>query len=270
MKKLFYIVFALSLFSCSTDNDATENSQADLEPDKGYIFEMDLRSVMPSPEKYYRFSYESGRLKSMLGRSYHHSSIGSVFHPDVLTLFTYSNNKVQIDYLGPEGSEVYRTAYYLMENNRPVKEEIYDNYTKYPSYLVTSKTYTYENNKIKIYQKRGGVEYYTTYFFDSQQNLTKSEILQKAGGIDEKVTTTTYSDFDNAKNPFKKLYLINDDFYEKGLSTNNFRTKETVSQYLPTPTNGNTNYPPGYAKDQWSYNYDSNGQILLYYPLKKL
>lgn len=154
MKKLFYIVFALSLFSCSTDNDATENSQADLEPDKGYIFEMDLRSVMPSPEKYYRFSYESGRLKSMLGRSYHYSSIGSVFLPDVLTLFTYSNNKVQIDYLEPEGSEVYTAAYYLMENNRPVKKEIYENYNKYPSYLVTSKTYTYENNKIKYTKKR--------------------------------------------------------------------------------------------------------------------
>lgn len=68
--------------------------------------------------------------------------------------------------------------------------------------------------------------------------------FKKTGGVDNKVTTTIYSDYDTAKNPFRKLYLVNEDFYEKGLSANNFRAKKTTSQYLPTPANGNMIYPP--------------------------
>lgn len=154
MKKLFYVVLALGLFSCSTNDDVVENTKADLEPDKGYIFEMDRRSAMPSPEKYYRFTYENGHLKSMLGRSYSLLNVGEHFYPDVLTKLTYPHNKVQIDFFEMEDSSVYITASYSMENNMPVKAEFYENYKGYPPYLVTSKTYSYEKHKIKIYPRR--------------------------------------------------------------------------------------------------------------------
>lgn len=266
MKRIFYVLFILSLFSCSTNNDTIENTPTEIEPEKGYIFEMDYRSTMPDPNHYYQFTYENGRLKNILGKFYTFSG----FSPNVLTQLTYSNNTVKIDYFEREDVHGYKTIYYTMENNRPVKSEKYQNYNGYPSYLETAKTYAYGPNKITTYVKKGGYEYYTTYYLDSNNNLSKSEVLEKMGGVDNKITTTTYSDFDNAGNPFKKLYLINDDFYEKSLSTNNFRATNTISQYLPTPANGNMTYPPGYSNSQWSYNYDTNGQVLLYFPLKKL
>lgn len=270
MKKLFYIVLTLSLFSCSTNDDSVENTQTDPELDRGYVFEMDQRFPLKSPELYYQFTYENGRLKNILGRYYpSYSGIG-YFNANVLTQLTYTQNKVQIDYLEAEGVAGYKTVTYLMDHNRPIKFEQYQNYPGYPSYLERSKSYTYEQDKITTYEKRGGWELYTFYYFNNQKNLIKSETLEKTGGVDNKVTTTIYSDYDTAKNPFRKLYLVNEDFYEKGLSANNFRAKKTTSQYLPTPANGNMTYPPGYANSEWTYNYDSNGQVLLYFPLKKI
>jgi hypothetical protein len=105
---------------------------------------------------------------------------------------------------------------------------------------------------------------FSTYYFDSNNNLSKSETLEKAGDKNKQFTTTVYSDFDNAKNPFKKLYLINDDFYEKSLSKNNFRAKESVIEYAESP--GGITPQPGISKAKWTYNYDAHGQVLLYFP----
>lgn len=59
MKKIFYILLVLSLSSCGSTNDESitvnENQTEDLQPDKGYIFEMDQRTTLSSPEKYYQF-----------------------------------------------------------------------------------------------------------------------------------------------------------------------------------------------------------------------
>lgn len=103
MKKIFYILLVLGLFSCSTNDEAvTEIQTEDLQPDKGYIFEMDQRSTLASPEKYYQFFYENGRLQKMLGRNYFVTANFQFFYPDVITQLTYTNNKVQIDYLETE------------------------------------------------------------------------------------------------------------------------------------------------------------------------
>jgi len=265
MKKIFYILFALSLFSCSTNDEAVaENQTEDLQPDKGYIFEMDQRKTLPSPEKYYRFFYENGHLQKMLGRNYSVTADSQFFYPDVITQLTYTNNKIQIDYLESGTTSGYRTTSYLMENSKPVKAEQYYKYNDGVSELEMSRTYTYGSNTISVYTKRGYQELFSTYYFDSNNNLSKSETLEKAGDKNKQFTTTVYSDFDNAKNPFKKLYLINDDFYEKSLSKNNFRAKESVIEYAESP--GGITPQPGISKAKWTYNYDAHGQILLYFP----
>jgi hypothetical protein len=268
MKKILYIFLVLGFSSCSSTNDdsitVNENQTVDLQPDKGYIFEMDQRTTLPGPEKYYQFFYENGRLQKMLGRNYFVTANIQFFYPDVITQLTYTNNKIQVDYFESETTSGYRTTSYLMENNRPVTaEKYYKNGTV--TELEMTRNYTYGFNTINVYTKRGYQELFTTYYFDGNSNLSKSETLEKAGGKNKQLTTTLYSDFDNAKNPFKKLFLINDDFYEKSLSTNNFRAKESVIEYAEYP---NTGIPPqpGVSKSKWTYNYDQNGQVLLYFP----
>jgi len=265
MKKIFYILLVLGLFSCSTNDEAvTEIQTEDLQPDKGYIFEMDQRSTFASPEKYYQFFYENGHLQKMLGRNYIVTSNYQYFDPNVTTQLTYTSDKVRIDYFEPGITSGYRIAFYMMENNRPVKAEQHYKNGAFAE-LEMSRTYTYGSNTISLYTKHGYQEFFTTYYFDGNNNLSKSETLEKIVGEKKKFTTTVYSDFDNAKNPFKKLFLINDDFYEKSLSKNNFRTKESVTEYAE--------YPDGTApqseisKAKWTYNYDANGQVLLYFPL---
>lgn len=122
----------------------------------------------------------------------------------------------------------------------------------------SEKTYSYQTDKIVVHEKTYTWEYITTYFFDSNENLIKSERLEKSGGIDSKLTTTFYSNFDTAKNPFKKLYLCNDNFYEKSLSKNNYRKIDYTVQDLQ-----NTQFPPGSGHSEWTYSYGSDGQVIL-------
>lgn len=264
MKKIFYFLFALSVISCSSDDDiVSENQQAtaDLKPEKAYAFYTDFpKAPMLSPLNYYTFSYENEKLVKMTGKVQEFSNVGYLFLSEPYRTLSYNDNKVELKY----SDDPYTTVIYTMESDRPKKSELYI-YDE----LVTSKSYTYESNKVMIYEDsyNKNREAFTTYFFDSNKNLIKSEKLEKSGGMDIKFTSTIYSDFDNAKNPFKKLVLINDNFYEKSLSANNFRKREAVIQYLPNAANGNIQLPPGFDNSQWTYQYDSNGQVLLYHPL---
>lgn len=260
MKKLLYLIFVLNLMSCSVNNDVLEDQQditVDLEPNKAFVHNMQFPKIISLDLKYYTFNYENGRLIKMVGKL---MSNGLFFSEPYISL-SYNNNKVTLKHSDDPNNIVV----YTMENNILKSAELY----MYDNILVSKKSYTYETDKVIVYEDRFNKnnEVLTTFFFDSNKNLTKSEKLEKSGGMDMKFTTVTYLDFDHAKNPFKKLSLMNDNFYEKSLSANNFRAIEAISQNLPNPANGNTQYPPGYLNSQWTYPYDFNGEILLYHAL---
>ncbi|MFP3681878.1 hypothetical protein SB725_32845, partial [Pseudomonas sp. SIMBA_041] len=65
------------------------------------------------------------------------------FSPDAYRTLSYNNNKVELKY----SDNSYTTLVYTMENGKPKKSELYiDNE------LVTSKSYTYESNKVMVYE----------------------------------------------------------------------------------------------------------------------
>lgn len=241
--------------SCGSDEDiVSENQQqiADLTPEKALVHYMEFPKILPLSPSYYTFNYENERLIKMNGKM----EQNGFFSPEAYCTLLYNNNEVKLKY----SDDAYTTLVYTMENGKPKKSElfIYDE-------LVTKKSYTYESNKVMVYEDtyNKSKEVFITYFFDSNQNLIKSEKLEKSGGLDKTLTTTSYSNFDHAKNPFKKFFLINDNLYEKSLSINNFRKVEgTVYQFY----NPNQ-FPPGSFKSEWTYQYDSNGQVLLYHSL---
>lgn len=268
MKKLFYFLFILGIISCTNSDDILENQQIsqDLEPDKAYAHYIDFPNINVSlyPSWYYTFNYENGRLIKMTGRSIYYQGIGYLFNSESYYSLIYNNNKVQVQ----DSQYLNTTKVYTIENSKPIQAVSYIHNFDGDEVSKTS-TYTYETNKIIVYENiyNGNMEIYTTYFFDSNKNLIKSEKLEKTYGVNKRLKITNYLNFDNANNPYKKLGLINEDFYEKSLSTNNYRKIESTSQHFPNPYNGNIQLPPGYEIANLTYKYDSNGQVLLYHPL---
>jgi len=268
-KKLFCLFFALSVISCSHDNVLEE--QEDLQPEKilpPYVYP----GVGFMTGGYFKCEYDNGKLVKMYGRYLNSGQMGGIgqFDSDSLMTFTYNNDEVKLEfyYFGVDSGMV---IIYTMKNGRPIKSELYYRDFIGPDMLAKTTTYTYENNKIIVYDDKynKNMEVITTYFFDYNKNLIKSEKLEKSGGIDRKLTITNYSNFDKAKNPFKKFSLVYDQyniddqiFYVKSLSANNYRKMEGTIQLLNTP------FPNGNFKSEWTYQYDSNGQVVLYHPLQ--
>ncbi|WP_415325548.1 hypothetical protein [Chryseobacterium sp. MMS23-Vi53] len=261
IKKLFYLFFALVIISCSTSNDVLEEQnniqQEDLQPEKILPFYAYTNANF-LVGGYFRCLYDNGRLIKIYGKYVKSQTVlvPDTFNSDTFTGLTYNNDQVKLEY----SDNPHEVIIYTIENNRPKKSELYI-YDE----LVTSIKYTYEADKITIYKDiyNKNREELIKYFFDSNKNLTKSERLEKSGGVETKLTITNYSNFDNAKNPFKKLSLINETFYEKSLSANNYRKIEGTTELLNTQHP----FPNGNFKSEWTYQYDSNGQVLLYHPL---
>lgn len=268
MKKILYILLGISLLSCSSTNDditnVTEEVQTSISPpEKGYAFYVDSPFTPIGADAYYKFIYSNGNLTEISGKAAWLTS-GYLF--DTLTSLSYEGYKVTVSYSWFPGVHPIYTRY-TMKDGKPLNAE----YSKWDEvkadYIVYQrKSYTYEKNKIKIEISKKGVleeEISTvTYYFNDANNLIKSEEIKKMGGVDAYLTTTVYSDFDKAGNPFKKFGLVNDILYEKSLSVNNFRKSESTEVYLLNPNN-----PPFVSLNVNFYKYDSNGQVMLYHPL---
>ncbi|MFP3802749.1 hypothetical protein, partial [Paraburkholderia sp. SIMBA_027] len=85
------------------------------------------------------------------------------------TYLTYQGNEAKISY----SFDSDLTNVYTLQNNRPIKEVLY-----IQDYVQGTKTYTYENDKIKIYLKPTNSlsDYFVTYYFNPvTKNLIKSE-----------------------------------------------------------------------------------------------
>lgn len=260
MKKLFYFLFILGIISCSTSSDnILENQQTptDLEPNKAFAYYMESpKLALLQPSWYYTFNYENGRLIKMTGKfvKSENAWLPDSFYSDSFTTLSYHNNQIELKF----SNDTYPTIVYTMENDKPKKAELYNQFNE----LITVKNYTYESGKIKIYSKTYTFETYYTYYLGSNNNLIKSEKLEKSGGVDKTLTTTTYSNFDSSKNPFKKMYLLNDNLYEKSLSSNNYKKINYTIQNLESPQS-----LPGKGDAEWTYQYDSNNQVVLYHQL---
>ncbi len=255
MKKLFYILCIVGIFSsCNNDENIIVTDQ-DLQPEKISAFIASFPKSYSSidPHLNYEFSYENGLLKKASGKVVTPTPGVTIFITDQYSSFSYTNDKVSIQHseMADNGA---KKEICNMENGKLKSRYLYD----VSDFLFSEKTYSYQTDKIVVHEKKYTWEYFTTYFFDSNQNLIKSEKLEKAEGVDSKLTTTFYSNFDTAKNPFKKLYLCNDNFYEKSLSKNNYRKINYTVQDLQNPQ-----FPPGSGHSEWTYFYDSNGQVIL-------
>lgn len=171
----------------------------------------------------------------------------------------YDKNEIKIITTTSPGSSSY--VLNTIDNDRVIKSEQYQMSSINQKYYLSGRShYTYENDKIIVNNEPIGTDNTTvfTYYFNSDHNLIKSEELTKYKGVNRTLSTFVYSDFDNSKNPFKKMWFIN---YRKSLSANNYRTL----QY--TYTDFNSGFTDPTLTYHYIYKYDADGQLLLYHPL---
>ncbi|WP_106917381.1 hypothetical protein [Chryseobacterium aurantiacum] len=246
MKKIFYVLLGICMLSCSSNDEAVEDTR-DLQPDKAYGFYIDApySSSTPVNNTHYQFTYENDNLKTVFR---------SAQPPWLIFSLLYQDNQIKV-FSGNISSNAY--VLHKIENNRTIKSEYYN----FSSELFKTKLYYYAENMISTHEKEGNRDVYITYYFNSANNLFKQEILEQKNGLNLGIKTIIYSDYDKAKNPFKKLRLINDICFVKSLSANNFRKIESSYYDLAS---GSTTQTEVYNCD---YKYDSNGQVLLYHPL---
>ncbi|AZB01464.1 hypothetical protein EG359_18445 [Chryseobacterium joostei] len=258
MKKIFYFLLGVFLLSCSGSNDDVVDDMVlehALQPEKAYVnyFEDPFSYIMSS--SYYQFTYKDNNLMQI-------SEFSGSYLTSKISL-SYSNTQIKVS------SDSYGSDYllYSVSNNKPLKLDCYLNgklyYTQY---------YIYEQGMIKVLKEFA--EWYdkelTTYYFDIEHNLTKSEVVKISYGVEKSLDTYIYSNFDKAQNPYKSLWMLDnlrfinlDDnlIFAKSLSFNNFKRIEHTFKDLVKDQNSYT------ETHEYNYKYDSNGQVLLYHPL---
>lgn len=94
-----------------------------------------------------------------------------------------------------------------------------------------------------------------TFEYNSSGNLIRTtKITRYIDNFILEKKITEFSDYDNAKNPFKKMILL-DDFFYRALSRNNYRRIEEKTYFFEELTSSNF-----YS---WTFPYDSNGNLIL-------
>lgn len=263
MKKILYILLGICMLSCSTSNDdeVVVEEAPGVYPDKAYTIYLSglFVSGPPTNSSHYQFTYTNGNLTGITNKFEPWPEYPDLQDYPNISLF-YENNQIKVLTTSP--GEYARFTIYTMDGKRPVKSEYYIMAINQKYYLNNTAYYTYEKNKITINREYRGTDKtrVSTYYFDDNHNLTKSEDISKSQYSGEFVQMYVYSDFDKAKNPFKSLWLFEGATYLKSLSTNNFRKVEYTSGYANTG-----DFEPTITQT-YTYKYDADGQVQLYHP----
>lgn len=259
---LTFLTLGILLFSCSSNEEEIENNQNNA----SLITKMSPYSLTSVNQSglYTYFEYDTNKRLTKKIRGF--GPLG--FSNDIYTSLVYDNNIVTIenfstskDFTIPKNS-IYITlndAMQIQEKEIPFdfnrvwdKKQVY-NYSN--NKLVEIKT-TFPNYP---YDSTDPTDYIITYsekfYYDSNGNLSKTEYFEQHNGINkgEKIVRI-FENYDNAPNPLKRFYLLNQYFYGS-ISKNNYR-KYTEIHYdddMMTSTN----------ETSWTYLYDTNGNILV-------
>ncbi|WP_143095996.1 hypothetical protein [Pedobacter insulae] len=190
-----------------------------------------------------------------------------VFTKDVYVSLIYNDNKVTVSELsGSSLSTIARNpSYYTLNNSNKIAQREIPN--KFNSLIEEKQSYIYSGNnlvEIETYLKspRSPIEpgdfiltYSEKFYYDSNNNLIKTEYLRKNNGIEkgEKIVRT-FEDYDRSINPTKRFFLLDEYFY-RSLSKNNFR-KYTEVRSVDGILNAS-------IERKWTFIYDGNGNIII-------
>ncbi|WP_374445662.1 hypothetical protein [Epilithonimonas sp.] len=276
MKNIFKLcLFSLALLSCSRDNEE-KIVEDDLLITKMSSLVLYTNSVSyGNSDLFLKFDYDNekrlvkktGGFLSVSGST----GFGGFFTDKIYTSLVYNGNNVtvedfssSIDFTVPKNSK-----YFILDNNKRIKQKNVPS-TVISSYRDIQQNFIYNNigqlTEINTtlpnmpYDPTDPYDYIETYlekfYYDSKGNLIKTEYFEQKNGVNKGIKVIrTFEDYDNSYNPWKRMYLL-DDFFYRSISKNNFR-KYKVVRY---EENGDVSLN---SQQSWTFNYDSNGNIII-------
>lgn len=271
IKNFSLMILAISLISCR-DEDSNTKLEEDLMPEKiNYGWTIPDGMWNPETDNNYHFTYDNnkrlinkkGGFLPLIGTT----GFSGLFSKSVNTKIIYENNKAtSSDYVDDPNLAIQpNNKVYMLLNNQIIEKYVPSNNPIFDKKL----SYKYTNSKLTEiitrfpnmpYDPKNPSDYVLTssekFEYDNNGNLIKSVLVSKHNDvIDGGRKETIFGNYDNAKNPFKKLYLLEEYFY-KSLSKNNYR-------HLLIKSYDQNNNLTSFSESSWEFSYDSNGNIIL-------
>lgn len=272
-KILLGLLISITLFSCTSNDDDFQNekvevSNNDLIPEKLLKSIVGLDGDEINQSDYYQlFSYNNQGQLLKVKKDY-----GSFIYPVYLNL-EYNGNTVTVKDKIDDNSVVTskKSLIYTLDNNGKIIEKYIP--AIYSIYDYTAKKYYYEYNPdgklfrvtlrypnltpgMANYDELDIFERIDTFIYDGN-NLKKiiSQSVKEYNSNSSARTETVFLDYDNARNPFKRLGLLESYFY-RSLSQNNYREMK-IDAY------DENNVSIGQSSSKWVFSYDNNNDMIL-------
>jgi len=264
-----FFTLAILLFSCSND-DGDDGNQ------KNNPLLLKIRNNFATKNQsdfFVGFEYDNQkRLTKKIGGSLQLDPMTgySGFYTDQLyTTLVYSKNKVTIENFDTiEGYTADKKTRYITLNNAgqivqkdipPYKGQDYLWYKRifytYSGNLLTEIKTTYPEMPYDPNNPNDFIEItLEKFYYDSNGNLSKTETYDEKNGISDNIKVVRiFEDYDNSFNYMKRFYLLEEYFYGS-ISKNNYR-KYREEYYVDDIMEGS-------REVNWTYQYDSNGNVI--------
>ncbi|AYZ11435.1 hypothetical protein EGY05_05620 [Chryseobacterium arthrosphaerae] len=268
---LIALLMSITLSSCTSNEDSQEVNIGvnvhDLMPDKllKSIVGFDEDEPNPPHDYYQLFTYDS---QGKLIKTY--KDYGYIY--PIYTNLSYMGNIVVVENKSNDGSLVVsKNIIYTLNSNGKVIEKYIPVSNAGNVYDVRKYFYEYNSDgklsKITLkytnitpgtpnYPSLGFLEKVDIFIYEGA-NLKKivSQYLHNYNENNSIRTEITFLDYDNAKNPFKRLGLLDTYFY-RSLSENNYRE-------IKTEVYDENNVKWGENGGKWKFSYDQNNNMIL-------
>lgn len=285
--KLFLLFVAASLFACDKD-DVSSNDNLKLESYYAYYMDYDPNiNLLSGPGGTFpqvQLEYSKNKLARkkgdfMPGPAHY----GYIFFEDIVDELSYSKNKIIIEKksYNPSIDRLYNRlrTMDLSNDGLMIKKTILElgasgNFIDKDTVTIQ---YTYNQNKLltkayltkKINSSTIGRKFYdnSLYYYNQKDNLDSIiTIRQTYDDLDRKLIpiqkiVEVFSNYDNASNPTKNLFMFEETF-KRSLSKNNYASYRN-SVYTYSIDGVLNSAPSSESGKTWTYAYDEEGNIIL-------
>jgi len=277
-KNLFYLLpIFIILFSCrNSDNESDIKAEQEFLVKKiNPLFSPEGHMMLPpnsETKKHFEFEYDSkNRLTKRIGLIIPSAGPFYGFTDKIATIIEYNNSSASIKNIAiiPDYPIIdIKEDFKFNNENQIIEKYIPAKYSNrmdkkikylYDGKVLIKRETTYPN---RSYDPSLSWDYIETivedFIYNSNNNLQKIVTTSHKTGNVNSITKTkeiTFDDYDTSKNPFVKLGILND-YFERSLSKNNFRSRSEISYNIDGT-------PRDKSENTWVFMYNTKGDLII-------